>query len=60
MSARLDSEVLRHLEEMHRVLVQSTASLADAADFAPDRETYAEDFDAEEILPPRRLFLRVF
>ena len=70
MSARVDQEVKRHLDALHREFVMREESGApaprgtralnhsDSRLFTTDE--VAGDFEQEEILQPRRLSLRVF
>ena len=70
MSARIDQEVKRHLDAMHRDLLTSEGAAAPvprgtrALEYS-DSSLFTtgeveSDFEQEEILQPRRLSLRVF
>ena len=61
MSARLDTEVMQHLVRMHRELLLREGARNTGDESPPFTvDNFEEDFADEEILQPRRLFLRVF
>ena len=62
MSARFDTEVLRHLNEMYRErFTRPAADVSASQELRPlGAAAVIHDFDDEETFQPRRLHLRVF